>query len=403
MLLLALRSPDLPFPHALASINWQRELIAAGYQLSVSFRKKPMSQTPPVQSAPGEEPSSRDFSYTASDNLVEILDEIGGSLLISTYQAGRLVGVGASKGSLTVSLHSFDQIMGIAVEADRIAVGSLSQIWLLKGQSDIAARVEPAGQYDHCFITRSSHVTGEIRVHEMAWCAGELWFVNTLFSCLCTPHPALSFVPRWKPRFISSLIPGDCCHLNGVAVAGGVVRYVTALAETDTAEGWRQHRLSGGCLIDVVSSETCARGFAMPHSPRIHEGRVWLLDSGSGWLVTVDADSGRAEKVAELPGYPRGLAFAGRYAVVGLSRIRVKSGFSDLPIASRGTDLKCGVAFVELSSGRLVSLLEFPSGIHETFDVQILPGVRCAAIAGPYPSRDGTQPMWTMVPSWRTH
>jgi uncharacterized protein (TIGR03032 family) len=304
---------------------------------------------------------------------------------------------------LTVSLHSFDQIMGIAVDAERIAVGSLSQIWLLKGQPDIAARVDPAGRHDQCFLTRSSHVTGEIRVHEMAWRHGELWFVNTLFSCLCTPHPALSFVPRWKPHFISALIPGDCCHLNGVAVAAGAVRYVTALAETDTAEGWRSQRLSGGCLIDVVSNETCARGFAMPHSPRLHDDRLWLLDSGRGRLVVVDPSSGRADTVAELPGYPRGLTFAAGYALVGLSRIRVKSGFSDLPIAKNGSALKCGVAFVELSTGRLVSLLEFPTGIHETFDVQIVPGVRCPAIGGPYPSRDGSQPIWTMVPSWTTN
>jgi uncharacterized protein (TIGR03032 family) len=359
-----------------------------------------MSQTPAVQSVPGEAPSSRDFSYTASDNLIEILDEIGGSLLISTYQAGRLVAVGVSQGSLTVSLHSFDQIMGIAVDADKIAVGSLSQIWLLKSQPDIAARIEPAGRHDQCFITRSSHVTGEIRVHEMAWAKGELWFVNTLFSCLCTPHPALSFVPRWKPHFISSLIPRDCCHLNGLAVAMGSVRYVTALAASSTAEGWRDHKLTGGCLIDVSRNETAARGFVMPHSPRFHESRVWLLDSGNGRVITVDPTSGRAETVAELPGYPRGLAFAGRYALVGLSRVRVKSGFSDLPIAQRGVELKCGIAFVELATGRLVSLLEFPSGIHETFDVQFLPGVRCPAIAGPYPSKDGTQPIWTMVPSW---
>src|SRR5262249_4860693 len=161
------------------------------------------------------------------------------------------------------------------------------------------------------FLTRSSHVTGEIRVHEMAWVGGELWFVNTLFSCLCTLHPALSFVPRWKPPFISALTADDRCHLNGLAVADGAPRYVTALAETDASEGWRGYKIEGGCLIDVVRNETCARGFAMPHSPRVRQGRVWLLDSGRGRLVTVDPDTGRTETVADLPGYPRGLSFAG--------------------------------------------------------------------------------------------
>jgi uncharacterized protein (TIGR03032 family) len=359
-----------------------------------------MSQTDLPGETTGDAALSREFAFTASDSLVEILDQIRCSILISTYQAGRLVAVGVHQDRLSVSLHSFDQIMGMAVQEDQIAIGSLSQIWLLKSQLDIAARIEPAGQYDNCFLTRMSHVTGEIRVHELAWVGKELWFVNTLFSCLCSPSPALSFVPRWKPPFISALTPHDRCHLNGLAVSDGAPRYVTALAESDTLDGWREHKIAGGCLIDIQQNLTCARGFSMPHSPRIHQDCVWLLDSGRGLLVTADPNSGRAETVAELPGYPRGLAFAGPYALVGLSRIRAKSEIVDLPIAGRRDQLKCGLAIVEVASGRLVSLLEFRSGIHETFDVQVLPGVRCPAISGPYAAKDGTQPIWTMVPSW---
>src|SRR5262249_22692615 len=161
------------------------------------------------------------------------------SLLISTYQAGRVVAVGTQQGRLTLSLHSFDSAMGLAVSPERIAVGSSTQIWLLEAHHEIARRPEPPGQYDGCFVTRLSHVTGEIRVHELAWCGRELWFVNTRFSCLCVLHPAHSFLPRWKPAFISASTGDDRCHLNGLAVVDGLPRYVTALGETDTAEGWR--------------------------------------------------------------------------------------------------------------------------------------------------------------------
>ena len=68
----------------------------------------------------------------------------------------------------------------------------------------------------------------EIHGHEMAWAGEELWIVNTLFSCLCTLRPEYSFVPRWKPPFISALAAEDRCHLNGLAVADGRPRYVTA-------------------------------------------------------------------------------------------------------------------------------------------------------------------------------
>ncbi len=359
-----------------------------------------MSQ--PDQTAETATPSSADrgFQYTAADNLVEILDRIGGSLLVSTYQAGRLMAVGVCNGRLHVSLHSFDHAMGIAVAGDRIAIGSSSQIWILQGQHPTARRLEPAGRYDGCFVTRLSHVTGEIRIHEMGWVGRELWFVNTLFSCLCSLDPAHSFLPRWKPPFITAAAAEDRCHLNGLAVEDGVPRYVTALAQTDAREGWREHKSDGGCLIDMARNETVARGLAMPHSPRVRQGQVWLLDSGRGRLVIVDPRSGRAETVAELPGYPRGLALAGPYAFVGLSRMREGRGFEGLPLAERRDRLKAGVAVVELNSGRVVSLLEFTAGVHETFDVQVLPGFRCPAICGPLPSRDGSQPVWIVPDGW---
>jgi uncharacterized protein (TIGR03032 family) len=351
-------------------------------------------------STSGNRSGEREFSYSSSENFEELLDQIRGSVLISTYQAGRLIVIGIFEGRLTLTLHSFDSAMGIAAAQDRIAVGSSAQIWLLQSQHDIAKRLDPPGRYDGCYVTRISHVTGEVRVHELAWVGRELWFVNTLFSCLCMLQPAMSFLPMWKPPFISTAVADDRCHLNGLAVADGLPRYVTALAETDTVEGWREQKVTGGCLIDVPGNATIARGFAMPHSPRVHEGQVWLLDSGRGRLVTVDPVSGRTETVAELPGYPRGLAFSGPFALIGLSRIRDTAGFAELPLAQNRDRLKCGLAIVELASGRLVSLLEFGSGVHETFDVQILPGIRCAAISGPFPTKDGCQPIWIVPESW---
>jgi uncharacterized protein (TIGR03032 family) len=231
----------------------------------------------------------------------------------------------------------------------------------------------------------------------MAWVEGELWLVNTAFSCLCTLDDEHSFVPRWRPPFISALAAEDRCHLNGLAVVVGRARYVTAMSETDTPGGWRPTKAASGCLIDVVTGATVARGFAMPHSPRVHQNRLYLLESGRGRLVTIDPRSGRSETIMELPGYTRGLALVGPVAFVGLSRICETSTFGGLPIADRGDALKCGVAVMELASGRQVSLLEFHAGVEEIFDVQVLVGARNPAISGPFPHQDGGQTIW-MVP-----
>jgi uncharacterized protein (TIGR03032 family) len=223
-----------------------------------------------------------------------------------------------------------------------------------------------------------------------------LRLVNTAFGCLCTLDGRHSFVPRWRPPFVTSLAAEDRCHLNGLALANGAPKYVTALGETDTPQGWRPNKVTGGCLIDVASGQTVARGFAMPHSPRVHRGRVWMLHSGAGQLVLVDPAGGKAETVCELPGYTRGLALYDRFAFVGLSKIRETSTFGGMPIALRRPELKCGVGVVDLGTGRLVGHLEFVTGVEEIFDVQVLAGARCPALSGPYPSLDGAAPIWTV-------
>src|SRR5665213_3255856 len=155
----------------------------------------------------------------------------------------------------------------------------------------------------------------------MAWANDELWFVNTRFSCLCTTDAEHSFVPRWRPPFVSALAPEDRCHLNGLALVDGRPKYVTALGTTDTAGGWRANKARGGVLLDVESGEPILTGLSMPHSPRLHDGNLWLLESGDGSLGTVDVASGTYSKVAEMPGFTRGLDFCGPVAFVGLSQV----------------------------------------------------------------------------------
>jgi uncharacterized protein (TIGR03032 family) len=234
-------------------------------------------------------------------------------------------------------------------------------------------------------VPRSCHVTGD--VHELAWSGDELWMVNTRFSCLCTLHSDYSFVPRWRPPFITALAAEDRCHLNGLAMGPGergvlTPQFVSALGETDVQAGWRANKAKGGCLIDVPSGEVVARGLSMPHSPRLHDGRLWLLESGTGRLLLMDAATGRGQTVAELPGFTRGLAQWGPYAFIGLSKIRESNTFGGLPIAERLGELKCGVAVVDMRGGQVIGLLEFQTAVEEIFDVQLLPGLRFPEVLG---------------------
>jgi uncharacterized protein (TIGR03032 family) len=120
----------------------------------------------------------------------------------------------------------------------------------------------------------------------------------------------------------------------------------------------------------------------MPHSPRWQDDQLWLLESGTGQLVLVDPATGRRQRVAELPGFARGLAMVGPYAFVGLSKIRGGSAMDGVPLAERREPLKCGVAVVDLRSGQVTASLEFLTAVEEIFDVQLLPGSRFPEVIG---------------------
>jgi uncharacterized protein (TIGR03032 family) len=240
----------------------------------------------------------------------------------------------------------------------------------------------PWRQHDACFLPRSSHVTGDVGIHEIAMANDELWIVSTRFSCLATLDADYSFVPRWKPPFITALAAEDRCHLNGLAVIDGRPSYASALGTTDVQDGWRADKPQGGCIVDIASGEFVSRGLSMPHSPRWRHGRLWVLESGTGRLLVVDRDSGTREPVADVPGFARGLAIAGPIAFIGLSKIRPTSAMDGVPLAERRDTLKCGVAAVDLRSGGIVGSLEFQTAIEEIFDVQLLPGWRFPEVIG---------------------
>jgi uncharacterized protein (TIGR03032 family) len=331
---------------------------------------------------PPSPPAPVAFHYTQTDSFVALLSQLGASLLVSTYQANKLLAVRASGEGLSTLVRTFDKPMGLAVDGSRLAIGTRKEVWFLRNAPDIAPQIEPAGRHDACFLPRSSHITGDIGVHEIAWVHEELWIVSTRFSCLATLSPDYSFVPRWRPPFITAMAAEDRCHLNGLALVGGQPHYVTALGTTDVRDGWRPDKPHGGCIIDIPSGEFVARGLSMPHSPRWHDGKLWVLESGTGGVVLVDRANGQRETVAQLPGFTRGMAIVGSHAFVGLSKIRASSAMDGVPLAKRRDQLQCGITVIDLRSGQIVALLEFQTAVEEIFDVQLLLGIRFPEIMG---------------------
>ncbi len=331
-----------------------------------------------------------------------ILDHLGVSLAVTTYQAGKLVLLRPEPRPdgpvLNTHFRGFSKPMGFAWEPGRFALGTNAEVWEFHDIPAVAPKLdapEIKARHDAAFLPRTCHITGNIQIHEMTWVPpesgkglSELWFINTRFSCLATRGAIYSFVPRWRPPFITALAPTDRCHLNGMGLRDGKLRYLTALGETDTPGGWRDNKRAGGIVMDIPSRQIIARGLSMPHSPRWHNGQLWVLESGNGGVGIIDERTGRYEQICKLPGFTRGFDFAGPYAFVGLSQVRESAVFSGIAIAEMPqADRCCGVWCIDTRTGTVAGFVKFTDAVQEVFAVQVLRGLRWPDVLNEDPKR----------------
>jgi uncharacterized protein (TIGR03032 family) len=319
------------------------------------------------------------LEFMPSRQFPEWLAENRLSLCFSTYQAGKLFFIGLQpSGRLSIFERTFNRSMGLWGDGQTLWMTSLYQLWRFENALQPG---ENHQGYDRLYVPQLAYTTGDIDAHDVGVDGeGRPIFVNTLFSCLAAPSEAKSFRPVWQPPFVSRLLPEDRCHLNGLAMENGAARYVTAVGETDVADGWREKRVGGGVVIDVAANAIVARGLSMPHSPRLHQGKLWLLNSGTGEFGFVDPARGTFEAIAFCPGYLRGLSFHGSFAIVGLSQPRENKTFAGLPLdealAKRNVGPQCALMIIDLKSGATVHWLKIEGVVHELYDVVALPGIQ---------------------------
>ena len=324
-----------------------------------------------------------------SSSFSDWLASVDACLSLTTYQAGRLFFIGR-KGDGGVRAHErmIEQCQGLWTDGQTLWTSGLYMLWRFENMLR-NGEVTPTGA-DRKFVPVEGRVIGGIDTHDIG--VGDVdgarrpIFVNTLYCCLATISETASFRPLWRPSFLSALVPEDRCHLNGLAMDGARPAFVSAVSRSDVADGWRDRRHDGGIVIDVASSEIVASGFSMPHSPRLYDGKLWLLNSGAGEFGVVDPVDGTFTPVCFCPGYARGLAFIGRYAVIGLSRPRHSQTFAGLALDDRLSEndavARCGMLIVDIDSGNAVEWVRFEHTIDELYDVAVLPRVRAAEAIG---------------------
>lgn len=323
---------------------------------------------------------------TISPGLAGWMLDNQASLAFTSYQTGQLILAGVDPhGRVAFNEQNYARATGLCLAGESVYVGSLFQLWRLENM--LRPGQYANGAHDAVFVPRSAATVNYVDTHEIDVDAtGRVLFVNTRYSCIATLDDRWSFRPVWKPAFISELVAEDRCHLNGLALVDGIATFATAAGIADRKGGWRASRTNGGVLIDITTDAIVTDRLSMPHSPRWHDGALWVLDSGRGQLVRVDPADGRIEPVAACPGFLRGLAFHAGYAIVTISRTR-ESSARDLTertdFERAGVPSRCGVLIIHLASGRIVESIGFEGRITEMFAVTVLPGLRNPISLGP--------------------
>ncbi len=324
--------------------------------------------------------ATESVTYSCSPGLGAFLSALNSAIAISSYQSGKLYLIGGKPGGgLSVHERFFRKAMGLHATQNTIVLASLFQI--IRFENALKADETINHTYDACFVPRLCHVTGVLDAHDVGLAADDsIVFVNTRFNCLAKPSASHSFTPLWKPPFISRIIDEDRCHLNGLAMQDGQPRYVTAASRSDTIDGWRDRRRDGGIVMDVQSNAIVCEGLSMPHSPRLWNGKLWLLNSGAGEFGWVEPGTpGKFHPITFCPGFVRGLGFRGKYAFVGLSKPRYQR-FEGLALDQRlkisDSEPWCGVQIIDLTTGNCVQWFRIDGAVAELYDVAVVTGCR---------------------------
>jgi uncharacterized protein (TIGR03032 family) len=132
-------------------------------------------------------------------------------------------------------------------------------------------------------------------------------------------------------------------------------------------------------IFGGATREPVARGLTRPHSARLFRRALWVANSGYGQIGTIERGNFVAR--AQLPGWTRGLAFAGTIAFAGTSRVLPR--FRQYAPGLQVDDSVCGVHALDTRSGRVLASVVWPFG-NQIFAVEPVPARHTAGF--PFPA-----------------
>jgi uncharacterized protein (TIGR03032 family) len=316
-------------------------------------------------------PGAADHMVEASPRLVHWLRARKLCLALSTGESGKILTLGAAPAGLTVFDVSCEVPGALLLTEKGLHVAAHRRLWRF---DDALSDGEKFHGTDRLCLPSQCRPTGAIGIQDLAVAeTGKLLAAVSGFNCVARINSRGDLKPIWRPSFIDKVVREDRCHLTGFCLRDGAVAYVTITAASNVKDGWQQSA-KGGQVIDAVTQRAIAEGLDRPNAPRLYRNRLWVLESGTGWLGCIDLEKRSFERFVQLPGTPGGLRFVGDHALVmtsgegaGIDWVNLKTRKTDHKLSLRGS--VANAIDVAIISGdtvpRLAGLSFADSGLEE--------------------------------------
>lgn len=314
------------------------------------------------------------FSAKYSPQLPELLNNLNCSILISTYQAGKVICISphADNEHLITLPRNFNKPMGIDISGNRMAISLKDEVIVLQNSVELAVNYpNKPNTYDNLWVPRITYYTGQVDMHDIKFGHDGIYAINTSFSCLCKIDGVFNFTPIWYPPFLNKKDQGDQCHMNGLVMLNGTPKFVTALGTSQENQGWRDQIINGGVIMDVESNEIILQNLPMPHSPKLINDELYLLLSASGEFIKVNIKTRTFEVIKKFDGFCRGLDIYNDLAFIGFSKLRKNSStFAKLSFSDKANF--AGIKIIHLPTKSEVAELIYETSVDEIYEIKIL-------------------------------
>jgi uncharacterized protein (TIGR03032 family) len=348
------------------------------------------------------------LEHRATGEWWSLLERLGITLIVSREYEHLLLAMGAPQGRPQISYLPVPHPSGLVVDRtswtlhvastrnpnqviDLLPARGLVAGELVAGELIGGADVSSERATDCPFVPiRSRFLPGCLYLHDLAVVGGGLHANAVGMNAVISISMDGRYEPAWWPRAIDTpsgpAFGANYLQLNSIA-AGRTLEESFFSASSDHISsrrpGHRNYPVDRrGVIFSGSTREPIARGLTRPHSARLHEGRLWVDNSGYGELVEIE--QGGALVAARLPGWTRGLALYQGVAFVGTSRV--------IPRFARyapGLDVESsqnGVHAVDMETGQVLGSITWPWG-NQVFAIDWVPAHVASGLPFRWPRR----------------